>query len=125
MRAAGSRPRTGISKVIQVFLMEDKSLNGVIADIETTDHHKSILINVSESHVADLPPTAKSHLISHALQNLRRIYPRGTRITSSNLDILKFWRNGSHIASLNWQHYDRNMQVNEAMFAGSPGWVLK
>jgi phosphatidylinositol phospholipase C delta len=36
-----------------------------------------------------------------------------------------FWRNGSHVASLNWQVYDRGMQVNEAMFVGSPGWVEK
>jgi phosphatidylinositol phospholipase C delta len=26
---------------------------------------------------------------------------------------------------LNWQVYDRGMQVNEAMFIGSPGWVAK
>jgi hypothetical protein len=36
-----------------------------------------------------------------------------------------FWRNGSQIASLNWQNYDRGMQINEAMFAGSEGWILK
>ena len=36
-----------------------------------------------------------------------------------------FWRNGSHVASLNWQVYDRGMQVNEAMFVGSPGWIEK
>jgi phosphatidylinositol phospholipase C, delta len=27
--------------------------------------------------------------------------------------------------SLNWQSYDCGMQLNEAMFVGSPGWVLK
>ena len=29
------------------------------------------------------------------------------------------------MASLNWQVYDRGMQVNEGMFIGSPGWVEK
>ena len=29
------------------------------------------------------------------------------------------------MTSLNWQVYDRGMQVNEAMFVSSPGWVEK
>lgn len=66
-----------------------------------------------------------SNLIQRARTNLRRIYPKGTRITSTNLDPLLFWRNGSQIASLNWQHYDKAMQLNEALFVGSPGWILK
>lgn len=57
--------------------------------------------------------------------NLRRVFPRGTRIGSSNLDPLRFWRTGSQIASLNWQNYDRGMQINEGMFVGSKGWILK
>ena len=64
-------------------------------------------------------------LIWHGSHNLRRIYPKGTRIGSSNFNPLMFWRNGSHVASLNWQVYDRGMQVNEAMFVGSPGWIEK
>jgi len=39
--------------------------------------------------------------------------------------VLRFWRNGSHIVSLNWQSYDLGMQINEGMFVGSGGWVLK
>lgn len=64
-------------------------------------------------------------LTKHALVHLRRVYPRGTRIDSSNMNVLQFWRNGSHITSLNWQTYDKSMQINEAMFVGSNGWVLK
>jgi phosphatidylinositol phospholipase C delta len=41
------------------------------------------------------------------------------------MDILQAWRNGSQIVSLNWQTYDRAMQINEAMFVGSPGWIPK
>lgn len=41
------------------------------------------------------------------------------------MDVLKFWRNGSHVVSLNWQNYDTGMQVNEGMFVGSGGWILK
>ncbi|KDQ22621.1 hypothetical protein PLEOSDRAFT_1095024 [Pleurotus ostreatus PC15] len=86
---------------------------------------KNILINISESSISSLIPKSLQHLISHAHRHLRRVYPRGTRIGSSNLDPVKFWRDGSQVVSLNWQNYDRGMQINEAMFVGSPGWVLK
>ena len=53
------------------------------------------------------------------------MYPRGTRVQSTNLNPAHVWRNGSHIAALNWQKYDRGTQFNEAMFSGTPGYVLK
>jgi len=83
------------------------------------------MINISESALSALLPHSVHELSSNALAHLRRIYPRGTRIESSNFDPIKFWRNGSHVASLNWQTFDKGMQINEAMFAGSEGWVLK
>ncbi|KAL4263060.1 Phosphoinositide phospholipase C [Pleurotus pulmonarius] len=86
---------------------------------------KNVLINISESSISSLVPKSLQHLISHAHRHLRRVYPRGTRIGSSNLDPVKFWRDGSQVVSLNWQNYDRGMQINEAMFVGSPGWMLK
>ncbi|KZT35995.1 PLC-like phosphodiesterase [Sistotremastrum suecicum HHB10207 ss-3] len=84
-----------------------------------------ILINISEPALIRLIPHAQESLIQHAKAHLRRVYPKGTRITSSNLDPLKFWRDGTQVAALNWQKYDRGMQVNEAMFSGTPGWILK
>lgn len=91
---------------------------------EITDP-KHVLINISESSCASLIPRSLDGLIDHAQRHLRRIYPRGTRIGSSNLDPLRFWRNGSQVTSLNWQNYDKGMQLNEGMFVGSPGWILK
>ncbi|KAF7361277.1 Phosphoinositide phospholipase C [Mycena sanguinolenta] len=84
-----------------------------------------VLINISESACGALIPASLPELIEHGTAHLRRIFPKGTRIRSGNLDPLRFWRSGAHIAALNWQHYDRSMQLNEGMFVGSPGWVLK
>lgn len=96
-----------------------------LAEFLSPPHPLHLLINISEGSLLKLLPKSLSNLIQHAQTNLRRIYPNGARIGSSNLDPLKFWRNGSQIASLNWQNYDRGMQMNEALFVGSPGWVLK
>ncbi|KDQ58129.1 hypothetical protein JAAARDRAFT_34942 [Jaapia argillacea MUCL 33604] len=64
-------------------------------------------------------------LITSSRHHLRRVYPKGTRIYSGNMSPEKYWRDGSQICAINWQRYDRGMQVNEAMFVGTPGWVLK
>lgn len=84
-----------------------------------------LMINISESKCLSLIPTSVSSLIENSLMHLRRIFPKGTRIGSSNFNPLTFWRNGSQVASLNWQVYDRGMQINEAMFVGTSGWVEK
>lgn len=54
-----------------------------------------------------------------------RIYPYGLRVTSSNLDPTFFWRRGAQIVALNWQNRDKGMMLNQGMFAGEEGWILK
>jgi len=46
-------------------------------------------------------------------------------VASGNQNPLTQWQNGSQIVCLNWQKYDTGMQLNEALFVGTPGWVLK
>jgi phosphatidylinositol phospholipase C delta len=83
------------------------------------------MINISEGTLRSLVPAHNAALVTHAASHLRRVYPRGTRIDSGNLNPSRFWRTGSHVSALNWQSYDRGTQMNEAMFAGTPGFVLK
>ncbi len=80
------------------------------ANTEIT-HPAHVIINISESGLSSLLPESLNPLIAHSQRHLRRVYPRGTRIESSNLNPLKFWQNGSQIAALNWQSYDRGVQV--------------
>lgn len=75
------------------------------------------LMEVHESH----GPT----LFSHNRNFLMRAFPSGMRVSSSNLDPSVFWRKGVQMVALNWQKYDEGMMLNQGMFAGSRGWVLK
>ena len=75
------------------------------------------LMEVHESH----GPT----LFSHNRNYLMRAFPSGMRVSSSNLDPSVFWRKGVQIVALNWQKYDEGMMLNQGMFSGSGGWVLK
>lgn len=86
-------------------------------------HHH--LINVSESGLAAHLP-AKADLISkHNSKHLMRVYPKGTRISSSNLKPIRFWGAGAQICALNWQTFGASNQLNDALFAGSDGYILK
>ncbi|KAF9233263.1 PLC-like phosphodiesterase [Melanogaster broomeanus] len=93
--------------------------------IESPPNPPNVLINIGEPQICSLIPKALEELVQNAQQHLRRVYPNGLRLSSSNLDPLNQWRSGTHIACLNWQHYDDGMQLNEALFAGTNGWVVR
>jgi phosphatidylinositol phospholipase C delta len=86
---------------------------------------RHVLINISETAHAALLPHRIAALVEHAAASNRRVYPRGTRVDSQNFDPSRYWRAGSQIAALNWQTFDHGMQLNEALFVGTPGYVLK
>lgn len=70
----------------------------------------------------------KIQLERHNQRYLMRVYPRRTRVSSSNFDPLLFWRRGVQMAATNWQTYDLGTQINDAMFAAGSdrtGFVLK
>lgn len=86
-------------------------------------HHH--LINVSESGLASHMLTASDKISRHNSQHLMRVFPKGTRISSQNLNPVPYWGIGAQICALNWQTFGKSMQLNEALFSGSDGYVLK
>lgn len=54
-----------------------------------------------------------------------RVYPRGSRIASSNLVPLAFWAVGAHVCALNGQTFGASNQLNDALFRGLRGFILK
>lgn len=64
-------------------------------------------------------------MFKHNKDYLMRIYPSGLRVNSSNIDPTFGWRQGAQMVALNWQSIDKGMMLNEGMFAGEEGWVLK
>ncbi|KAI6353465.1 hypothetical protein MCOR25_008985 [Pyricularia grisea] len=86
-------------------------------------HHH--LINISESGLSRHLPEAAGKIAAHNAQHLMRVYPKGTRISSRNMKVIPFWAVGAQICAMNWQTFGANMQMNEALFAGTDGYVLK
>ncbi|KAF2126494.1 PLC-like phosphodiesterase [Dothidotthia symphoricarpi CBS 119687] len=93
------------------------------ADLDNAPHHQ--LINVSESGLKKHLPINSAKVARHNSHHLMRVYPKGTRISSRNLAPVPFWGIGAQICALNWQTFGASSQINEALFAGSGGYVLK
>lgn len=85
----------------------------------------SHVFSLSEAKVVDMSKSNGHELFSHNRNYLMRAYPSGMRVDSSNLEPLFLWSQGVQIAALNWQKWDKGMMLNEGMFAGEEGWVLK
>jgi hypothetical protein len=83
------------------------------------------IFSLSEGALSEAHRTDPQALFNHNKKYLMRAYPRGTRISSSNLDPSPFWRAGVQMVALNWQRIDTGLMLNEAMFANTGGWVLK
>lgn len=88
-------------------------------------HHH--LINVSESGLStDMAiPGVGAKIGVHNAHHLMRVFPKGTRISSKNLNPVPYWGIGAQICALNWQTFGAGMQLNEALFSGSEGYILK
>lgn len=93
------------------------------AQLVNGPHHH--LINVSESGVLTHLPANSQAISRHNSQHLMRVFPKGTRISSGNLGPVKYWGIGAQICALNCQHFGTSNQINEALFSGSDGYVLK
>lgn len=124
--AGGEKKKKG-SKILQAL-----SQLGVYTRAYTFKHFNqpeasipSHVFSLSEAKVVDMHESDGHALFSHNRDYLMRAYPSGIRVNSSNLEPLFLWRQGVQMAALNWQKWDKGMMLNEGMFAGEEGWVLK
>lgn len=83
------------------------------------------LLNISESGAGELLLKSMLELTANNSKHLMRVYPEGLRIDSENLVPTRFWRAGAHMPALNWQTFDKGMQINEGFYSGTKGWILK
>ena len=124
--------RSEVKKVKKKGIIQSLSALGIYTQsyhfTTLSAHEASIpthVFSLSEKKLIEIHETQGSALFSHNQKFLMRAFPSGTRVSSSNLDPALFWRKGVQMVALNWQSWDAGMMLNEAMFGGSEGWILK
>ena len=130
MQSAAKKPQEPPkkpSKVIQTLSKLGIYMRGVTFKSLTQPEASmpTHIFSLSENTVMEVHEKSRRELFEHNRRYLMRTYPSGLRITSSNLDPVVFWRKGIQIVALNWQNWDEGMMLNEGMFAGTGGYVLK
>ncbi|KAI0132449.1 1-phosphatidylinositol-4,5-bisphosphate phosphodiesterase [Xylariales sp. AK1849] len=99
--------------------------NSWFEDVDWKNGPHDHLVNVSETQLASQMPANNEKIARHNSMHLMRVFPKGTRISSTNLTPTPFWGIGAQICALNWQTFGASMQLNEALFSGTDGYVLK
>ncbi|XP_067142019.1 1-phosphatidylinositol 4,5-bisphosphate phosphodiesterase classes I and II-like isoform X3 [Centruroides vittatus] len=80
-----------------------------------------------ETQATNLLKERPIEFVNYNKRQLSRIYPRGTRVDSSNYMPQVFWNAGCQLTALNFQTLDLGMQLNLGIFEynGCSGYLLK
>lgn len=79
---------------------------GPQAGIEYQPEH---IFSLSENAVNRLMKASGvlRELIMHTQKNLVRIYPKGTRVNSTNYEPHRYWAAGAQVVAINWQTFGK------------------
>ncbi|XP_067414267.1 1-phosphatidylinositol 4,5-bisphosphate phosphodiesterase beta-2 isoform X2 [Emydura macquarii macquarii] len=96
-------------------------------DISTEQNRSYVISSFTETKAYDLLTKSPVQFVEYNKRQMSRIYPKGTRMDSSNYMPQMFWNVGCQMVALNFQTMDVPMQQNMALFEfnGQSGYLLK
>ncbi|GMH12713.1 hypothetical protein Nepgr_014554 [Nepenthes gracilis] len=109
-----------------IAIPSEKLKHGVKA-LTTVDPHKVHRLALSELQLENAIKTHGTDIVRFTQQNLLRVYPKGTRISSSNYNPVEGWTYGIQMAAVNMQGYDKHLWITHGRFRanGGCGYVKK
>ncbi|CAN4101644.1 unnamed protein product [Withania somnifera] len=100
---------------------------GGLSDWLRIDQNIVRRLSLSEQELEKAVDTHGEEIVRFTQQNLLRIYPKGTRVDSSNYDPFVGWMHGAQMVAFNMQGYGRSLWLMHGMFRanGACGYVKK
>lgn len=85
------------------------------------------VVSIDEAKVETWTPEAANDNIDATQRSFVRVYPKATRIDSSNYDPMPAWASGCQLVALNYQTNDEHVRLNRFRFMsnGNTGYLLK
>ncbi|KAF8336862.1 uncharacterized protein EI90DRAFT_3043894 [Cantharellus anzutake] len=85
------------------------------------------VFSLSERMADKVMRESMADLIKHNRTHVIRVYPSGTRLSSTNYEPHRYWASGAQLVAINFQTFDLGYIMNYAMFMrnGRLGYVLK
>ncbi|KAF8022150.1 hypothetical protein BT93_G2332 [Corymbia citriodora subsp. variegata] len=94
---------------------------GGLDDCLKVDPDKVRRLSLSEQQLEKAVVTHAKEIVRFTQRNLLRIYPKGTRITSSNYNPLIGWSHGAQMVAFNMQGYGRSLWLMQGMYRANGG----
>ncbi|TKW36681.1 hypothetical protein SEVIR_2G455600v4 [Setaria viridis] len=100
---------------------------GSLADALKSDPDKVRRLSLSEQQLAKLAEDHGTEIVRFTQRNILRIYPKGTRVTSSNYNPFLGWVHGAQMVAFNMQGYGRALWLMHGFYKanGGCGYVKK
>ncbi|KAL0359178.1 UNVERIFIED_CONTAM: Phosphoinositide phospholipase C 2 [Sesamum angustifolium] len=100
---------------------------GAVGERVKVDPDKVRRLSLSEQQIEKGVATHAFEIVRFTHKNLLRVYPKGTRVDSSNFDPLTAWMHGAQLVAFNMQGYGRELWMMQGMFKanGGCGYVKK
>ncbi|XP_052180347.1 phosphoinositide phospholipase C 2-like isoform X2 [Diospyros lotus] len=91
------------------------------------DPNKAKRISLSEQELEGALEMYATDIVRFTQRNLLRVYPKGTRLNSSNYDPITGWMHGAQMVAFNMQGYGKYLWIMQGMFRanGGCGYVKK
>ncbi|NWX26015.1 PLCB2 phosphodiesterase, partial [Notiomystis cincta] len=96
-------------------------------EVSAKKNRSYVISSFTEMKACDLLSKFPMQFVEYNKRQMSRIYPKGTRMDSSNYQPQIFWNVGCQMVALNFQTMDVPMQQNMALFefSGQCGYLLK
>ncbi|XP_056338460.1 1-phosphatidylinositol 4,5-bisphosphate phosphodiesterase zeta-1-like [Oenanthe melanoleuca] len=124
--------RTKVKKVKIALALSDLVIYTKLQTFVSFDHslqHQQCYENnsIGEAVARKLARTSVKEFVSHTTRFITRIYPKGSRVSSSNYNPHVFWNIGCQMVALNFQTRGLPMELQDGKFLdnGACGYVLK
>lgn len=100
---------------------------GHLRDALKVDPDKVRRLSLSETQLTKATASHGADIIRFTQKNILRVYPKGTRINSSNYDPINAWTHGAQMVAFNMQGHDKSLRLMQGFFRanGGCGYVKK
>nr|XP_043609122.1 phosphoinositide phospholipase C 2-like [Erigeron canadensis] len=115
------------SEYKQLIAIHAKKLNGGVKDWLQDDPTAAKRISLRETRLEKAIENHAKDVIRFTQRNLLRIFPKGSRVDSSNYNPLIGWTHGAQMVAFNMQTHGRSLWLMQGLFRanGGCGYVKK
>ncbi|CAL1387586.1 unnamed protein product [Linum trigynum] len=123
-RKSGQLNSPGYKRLITIHAGKPK---GALKDALQPAAEKVRRLSLSEQELEKAATTNGTYVVRFTQKNILRVYPKGTRITSSNYKPMVGWMHGAQMIAFNMQGYGKSLWLMHGMFKanGGCGYVKK